>query len=321
MGGIVNGKIHDNDCPDDQAVICSDTLIVDYFFFGANKATIIGGLQDTIFCSEEKPMNYVRVYAGSRLAVVYGDISILVQGGNIMHLFGGSQGDVDIAADVRKFPADPRDPSIPEDAREDMIAYYDTHPNVAGTGGNIYITLEGGTVHNVYGGNDKNGNVEGEIVIIVNDQNLECPLVIDTIYGACNQAVYSPDLVNGQPIVSPQVYVKNGRVNYDVFGGGLGGDSHYPNAGKAVSCPKVVIGDNDPQHPNNTATIGREVFGGGSNGDVVGNTKVILQGKATVGHYEDDELIGGNVFGGGKHGNVDGNTDVIVVPATTTPEP
>ena len=313
MGGTVVGKIHDNECSEEQSAICNDTLIVDYFFFGANKATIIGGLQDTIFCDDEHPMNYVRVYAGSRLAVVYGDISILVRGGNITHLFGGSQGDVDVSADVRKFPANPAtDPNVAEEDRQDLIDYMAAHPGIAGTGGNIYITLEGGTVHNVYGGNDKNGNVEGEIVIVVNDQNLNCPLVIDTIYGGNNQAVYAPDLVNGQPIVSPQVYVKNGRVNYDVFGGSLGGDSHYQNAGQVTSCPKVVIGDNDPAHPNNTATIGRDVFGGGSSGKVIGNTQVILQGKATIGF---------DVFGGGKNADVDGNTDVIIVPPSTTPTP
>ena len=49
--------------------------------------------------------------------------------------------------------------------------------------------------------------------------------------------------------------------------------------------------------------IGRDLFGGGSAGNLEGNTKVILQGNAT---------IEGNVYGGCKQSDVTGSTEVIL---------
>ena len=313
MGGTVLGELHDKECNPEESV-CLDDLVVDYFFFGANKATIIGGLRDTIFCDVEggvDPMHYVNVYAGSRLATIYGDIYIVVRGGDITNLFGGSQGSIDRPGHVRKYPhADNPDEMalVPEDAVEDMRAFLAAHQGegLEGTGGNIYMKLEGGTIRNVYGGNQLYGDIDGDIIIEVNSLYDNCLLSIDTLYGGNQMAVYHPDLVNGEPRVSPQVYVKHGKINYDVFGGSLGDQRHlYENAGQVTSHPYVLIGGDES---DDQPIVGRDVFGGGSMADVIGDTKVVLRGNA---------LVEGNVFGGAKHGTIEGTTDVKIAPETS----
>jgi hypothetical protein len=309
-GGNVLGTMQDREC-DQNPKVCPDNLIVEYFFFGANKATIIGGLRDTIFChtgSGEDPMHYHNVYAGSRLAVIYGDIYIVVRGGEITNLFGGSQGSAEHPGHVRRFPSTPEEYAlVPADATAEMQQYMQAHPQLAGQGGNIYMQLEGGTLHNVYGGNQLYGDVDGDIIIIVNSNQDNCTLSIDTLYGGNEQAVYHPYESNNEPRVSPKVYIKNGTVNYDVFGGSMG-DLHHTgeiqNAGRINSYPYVVVGGDET---NDVATIGRDLFGGGSEAKVIGNTKVVLRGKTT---------INGDVFGGSKQGDVEGNTDVEIEPAS-----
>lgn len=308
MGGNVLGPMNDNPCLVNP---CGTTpLTVDYFFFGANKSTIIGGLNDVIECSAS-PMTYQNVYAGSRLAVVYGDIYMEVNGGNITNLFGGSQGSVDRPGHVRRYPHlnNPAEMAlVPSDAYEDMVTYLTLNPGLQGTGGNIYLTLRGGTIHNVYGAIQLYGNVDGDIIVVVDDaRNATCPLVIDTLYGGNEKAIYEP--YDGTTRNSPQVYIKNGTINYDVYCGSLGDrNSVIENAGQVNSNPYVIVGSDNVA---DRATVGRNLYGGGSMADVVGGTKVVLRGNAT---------IGSDVYGGSRQGNVDGSTDVQIAPtASVTP--
>lgn len=328
--GYVLGAMHDMEC-DQETKVCEGDLTVEYFFFGANMATIIGGLRDTIFCTSsdsENHMHYQNVYAGSRWAVIYGDIYLLVQGGEIMNLFGGSMGSEANPGHVRRFPDPISDPDhylddVPADAKEEMRLYLQEHDTVYGKGGNIYMILEGGTIHNVFGGNQLYGNVDGDIIIKVDSKGLDCPLVIDTIYGGNEKAIYHPYAYdNGDTRISPKVYVKNGTVRYDVYGGSLGNLTDNPSTfiadgGRITSKPYVVIGSDNV---NDTVTIGRDVFGGGSKGKVIGDAEVVIRGTST---------INGNVFGGARESDVVGNTNVNIAPTSpiteieipTPPEP
>ena len=283
-----------SDCP------CGDdTLNVLNYYFGANQATIYTGLNHTISCGDK--MTFTNVYAGSRLAVVYGDIYLTVRGGEIRNLYGGNEGSQWISADVRKYPADSTTVTDPK-----LKAHLGTHPEKLGKGGNIYLKLEGGKLGNVYGGNNYRGNVEGNIYIEVDsvpDLDVQCRLEIDNIYGGNNLAAYEPIKSD---TISPVVYLKRGHVNYDVYGGSKGGDpTHNFGNGRVRSNPKVIIGDETGIY---NALVKRDVFGGGNAGDVQGNTKVILQGKT---------IVGGNVYGGSKQSNVTGNTEVILAPPSS----
>ena len=185
------------------------------------------------------------------------------------------------------------------------------------------MILVGGTIHNVFGGNQLYGNVDGDIIIKVDSKGLDCPLVIDTIYGGNEKAIYHPYAYdNGDTRISPIVYVKNGTVNFDVYGGSLGNLTDNPSTfitdgGQITSKPYVVIGSDNV---NDTVTIGRDVFGGGSKGKVIGDAEVVIRGTST---------INGNVFGGARESDVVGNTNVNIAPTSpiteieipTPPEP
>ena len=311
MSGSVHGQQIEHTCDYSP---CNDPLIVENFYFGANEALIVGGLENTITCADD--MNYLNVFAGSRLAVIYGDIKLTVRGGKITNLFGGSQGALgeegmaSKPGDVRRFPSDPDHDSVflalSEGDRTKVLDYMTNHPEVKGTGGNIYLTLEGGDIENVFGGCERLGNVEGEIVVIIDSTYQECPLDVDFVYGGGRFATITPYKVNNQAIVSPKVYVKNGHVNYDVFGGSLGNQQYPDSVGLVTSNPKVMVGDLNADHK---VRIGRNVFGGGGAGPIKGDTKVILQGKTTV---------NGNVYGGAELAAVNGSTDVVIVTNTHT---
>ena len=337
-GSIANGAANSvratNGCTVGVDCPCEQTdLIIENYYFGANMATIYGGLHHSVVCGGEK-FEYKRVYAGSRLAIVYGDIELTVRGGKIGNLFGGCEGSSLISADVRKYPSDWLDHRNDGTYDPDLIHFMDSvyaggsGENLAGKGGNITLRLEGGKLGNVYGGCDYRGNVEGNIRIIVDSSSVEreeCRLDIDYIYGGNNLARYAPDgATPSDSRISPLIELKNGHVNYAVYGGSKGGDpSHLFGNGEVISNPKVIVGDGELGHafrigfidqtdPANPVTYG-DLFGGGSSANVKGNTEVILQGTVDAGG-KSSTVIEHNVYGGGKSGDVDGNTKITVVP-------
>lgn len=295
---------------------CGDSLIVENYYFGANEALTVGGLSHIINCGDN--MNFLNVYAGSRLAVVYGDVKLWVRGGTIGNLYGGNEGSDEVQADVKKYPELGYDwITNPDGHPIEVKQYLDTVPSQYGKGGNIQLVLEGGQLGNVYGGNNFRGNVEGNIVIIVDStQKTPCELSIDNIYGGNNKAAYTPDSLNHQvhlnpDRISPRVYLKKGHVTHDVYGGSEGGNPlHQFGNGDVVSNSLVVIGD--PSNTTKVVRVGGDVFGGGMAATLEGNPVVVLQGKATV---------EGNVYGGSKQSDVRGTTDVRIAPTTSVTPP
>ena len=339
MHGTIGYGVESNNGCTGVSCPCEQTdLIVENYYFGANMATVYGGLNDTVSCGGEAFI-YKKVYAGSRLATVYGDINIIVSGGTIDNLFGGCEGSQYISADVRKYPVDWQSHRTDGTYDVEMISFLDSvltyhHVDLGGQGGNITITLKGGKLGNVYGGCDYRGNVEGNIWIIVDSSTVsldECRLDIDYIYGGNNLAEYAPDGDTPSPTrVSPLIELKRGHVNYDVYGGSKGGDpDHHFGNGLVISNPKVIVGGYvDPDNPNNkyrfrighidrtvpaNPVVYGDLYGGGSAANVKGNTEVVIWGTVD-GEGNPSTVIENNVFGGGKSGDVDGNTKVTVVP-------
>ena len=78
-------------------------LVVENKYFGANMAPVYNGKVSEVICGED--FVYRNVYAGSRLATIYGNIVLTIRGGSIGNLYGGSEGSDYISADVRKWPA------------------------------------------------------------------------------------------------------------------------------------------------------------------------------------------------------------------------
>ena len=287
-GGVtfVNGSGVSTDCNE-------GVLKVLNHFCGGNEVDILGNFTHEFTC--ENRLEYSALYGGCRLGTTYGNVTLIITGGQFGTIFGGPRGDPSFAASIKKFPASraemEADALLPLDERKytnEMIDWMDAHPGLWGTGGNVTIILRGGTVGTVYGGCDVNGTVEGRITIIVDSTGTDCPLDINTIYGGGNLAAYTPDTASTDPNYNfPLIDLRNGHVNRNVYGGGRGSLASTTN-GTVNSNPLVHM---HPDVANGKKFIVKgNITGGGELGPVNGNTKVLMEyGR-----------VQGSVYGGGK---------------------
>ena len=268
--GVINGPITYTT----EEGPCGDMTILDHFL-GSNQVTIFGDVTATINCNPDNPMTFVNLYCGSNRAQIYGNINVTIKGGVFENVYGGSKGRLDE-------PAYSSDINIINE--EDIAQYPDEHL-VLGEGGNITLTINGGTIGNLFGACDLNGNVEGKVSITVDNIQNECGLFIGNIYGGGHITDYTP---NDPDIRSPKIMVLNATVG-----------------GPTSDLPIIGNTGNDTIYEGN-------VFGGGYYGHVTSNPEVI------IGNGTDQSLVNieGNVYGGGKQGRVNGNADVVIVPHT-----
>jgi len=219
--------------------------------------------------------------------------------------------------------------------------------------GNVTLTVTSGKFGRVFGGNNKGGNIMGSITVNIYEDGCK-PLVIGEVYGGGNQAPYSvygctKDGETGKwtPNTDGTLYFDQeteGRAAIQVnvvactsvgkvFGGGMGetakviGNTHVD-----VNLMKGII------NGVKQSTIGKvgQIFGGGGEADVTGNTLVevgtelvlnedegvhITKGTYTSssdGTYlspTNDEYIdmpSAGIYGGGYSADVDGNTTLHI---------
>ena len=166
--------------------------------------------------------------------------------------------------------------------------------------GNVTLNITNGTFDRVFGGNNLSGTINGSIT--VNIEEIGCrPIIIGELYGGGNQAGYSVYGYNDDdtPIESgttplyddPVVNVKSFTSIGKIFGGGLGeGAKMVGNPtvnvngvyGKWYNDEKSVVGDNAktpknypiPSHALGNMGAINEIFGGGNEAKVIGNTTV-----------------------------------------------
>ena len=312
-------------------------LIIGNGYGGGNDAPYVGDIVAEILCGES---DYDNFYGGASHSVIYGNVTLNVSGGTITNLFGGSKGrapgtnstdDPGRPANIRKYPSVADITAHHDDGTYPpaLIALYDSNHETyansyAGTGGNVTVNLYGGTLTNVFGGSDANGNIEGVITVNVLDVEGDCPLKIANIYGASNNARYTPDDIVVEEVqqkpISPVINVVHIKdevgISQNVYGGGKG------HTATVTSNPLVNIGYDATELPYIPTTysvpssgrhvlVSGNVYGGGEEGPVDGSTTVnIYQGTiGTIEYTKSDEegpydgithLTGGNVFGGGK---------------------
>ena len=270
-------------------------LKVDYHFCGGNEVDIVGDFHYTFSCEDN--LDYLGLYGGCRLGTTYGNITLTIEGGTFASVYGGPRGDRGFAAKVRKYDAE----HVPDSLVIDGVTKHLTSAEkdaLIGTGGNVTIILKGGTIGNVYGGCELNGDVEGRITIVVDDAGTSCPLSIDNIYGGGDRAFYNPDTANSaKPYYTadysyPYIQLKNGTVNNNVFGGGKGLDGSL-TAGYVASNPLIVM---NPDVANGKKFIVKgNIYGGGELGQTAGNTTIDI----------DTGTVRGTVYGGGKGSTAD----------------
>lgn len=198
------------------------------------------------------------VYGGGALANTNGS-NVTLGGGTVRDIYGGGLGDEDHPAEVS---------------------------------GAVQVTVNNGTVVDVFGCNNVKGAPTSTVQVNINNN------VTNSVYGGGNQAACS---------VSPAVYINKGVVGGNVFGGGLG------EGAIVTGTPTVTIGDLT-NGENAVATVTGDVYGGGDAAKVKGTTSVLVQKCNTV--------INGDVYGGGnaadiaKNNGAGGSTSVAVTGGT-----
>ena len=230
--------------------------------------------------------------------------------------------------------------------------------------GNVELTITSGSFGKVFGGNNQSGAIFGHIILNIEETGCR-PIIIDELYGCGNNAAYSvygykeSTDADGYKIYVPRTSENDGTAvtfNKDanqtahttpkyadpqlniisctsigkVFGGGYGsGAVVYGNP--TVNINQIYGKAYDGNAYTATATtlgeIG-EVFGGGNEANVVGNTNVNIGTASTVQLHELIKSDGtykmsgakpvlganitGNVYGGGNQAEVTGNTNVNI---------
>ena len=266
---------------------CAPMEIVE-LYGGNNKADAAGDISLTMACSNSScKVDYL--FGGSRMANISGNVELNVYGGEYDYVFGGNNLSGTITGDV-------------------TLNLYGGTINEAAFGGNKGGYDEGSVFHD-------GGTILGDITVNVEDQNLECPLEVNHVFGAGDLAIYTAPTGTGAREFNPMVNIKHIRTGQSITGNVYGGGNGNPEdssqePGRVTGNPKVTIGDITAGHESYIANINGNVFGGGNAAKVVGNTTVLMQ-KA-------NSTVGQDIFGGGNLAMVTGATDVDIDNGTVT---
>ena len=163
--------------------------------------------------------------------------------------------------------------------------------------GSTTLNIYAGNIGSAFGGSNINGNISGAITVNMDWSQSDCDeKSITNIFGASNLATYAPTTPGNYPAVN----IKHGTVG-NVFGAG-NGDPNDPTKGIVTSNPVVTIGD---AVQGNYAVVTGNVYGGGNNAAVTGNTTVI---------YDDNNASStvAKLFGGGNAAGVSGSATVTL---------
>lgn len=159
--------------------------------------------------------------------------------------------------------------------------------NQAAISTDVTLDINTGIINKVFGGNNTSGEIDGDIIVNIEQNNTTNGWYVGEVYGGGNLAAYSG---------SPQVNITNGLVSNNVYGGGKG------NTAIVTGNPVVTIGDNDVDH---VAVVSGDVYGGGDAAAVTGTTTVA---------YNDNNASSsvGNLFGGGNEAGVSSTATVTL---------
>ena len=297
-----------------------------YVYGGGNAAHITNGNTDVTIYGGNKIGNVFGGGNGTNTpANVSGNTNVKIYGGTIGRVFGGSNSQGNIGGTInvtaQSQPETPGDTPCPMLVDElygggnmagskagkitigcmndgDMINYVYGGANQADIEGDIALTMTGGRIGNLFGGNNQSGNISGGIKVDVN-WNSDCvDSYLGNVFGGGNLAPYT--IPNNKALA---VNILNGTVSGNVYGGGKGLDSDHAK-GQVTGNPVVTIGDATKLTDNNVQAIVKgDVYGGGDAGDVVGTPVVTVLDKSNT--------TIGNVYGGGNAADVSG-TDVRI---------
>ena len=156
----------------------------------------------------------------------------------------------------------------------------------------VVVNIKGGSVTNVFGANNINGAPQQSVTVNISGGNM------NYVYGGGNLAPYSVSHLTNKAF--PAVNVSNGLIRNAVYGGGLGetaivtGNPQIIMTGGTIGSTETIDG--------NVTILGGNIFGGGNEAPVHGNTNVVVTGGE----------VKCNVYGGGNKAVVSGTSTVTI---------
>ena len=138
--------------------------------------------------------------------------------------------------------------------------------------GNVELTVTSGHFDRVFGGNKFSGDIKGTITVNVEETGCN-PIIIGELYGGGNEAPYQTPAGGVGPTLNVRSFTSIGNI----YGGGYGaaavvtGDTHV----NIEAC----IGSGSVGRAGAIGTITGNVYGGGNEAKVEGNTHVNIGTK------------------------------------------
>ena len=167
----------------------------------------------------------------------------------------------------------------------------------------IVLTIQSGRFNRVFGGNNLGGNITGTITVNIEETGCH-PIIIGQLFGGGNQAAYTAPSGKHGPTVNVKSFTSIG----EIYGGGYGANATV--TGDTYVNINVCMGNNTNAETDVTAAHTNKWihFVAGKNPDDSDKIVTVWQPEHTPGS------IGtiGNVFGGGNEAGVDGNTNVQI---------
>ena len=170
----------------------------------------------------------------------------------------------------------------------------------ADVNGNVVLNITNGTYGQVFGGNDRGGNISGSITVNIEETGCN-PIIIGELYGGGNLAAYTAPTGINSPVVNVKSFTSIGTV----FGGGYGA------AAKITGNPEVNIDVVKGIHmgtviDENSRVIGSTVKKSGDEGySTTEGFEIPSHAANTIGAI-------GTVYGGGNAAPVIGNTNINI---------
>ena len=307
--GKIHGSVHINSNAKDPD--CDCVLELESFYTAGNNADVDGDAIAVVDCMPDKVTP--EIYGGAKNANVKGNVELTIRGGTFGKVFGGNNQSGAIFGHI-------------------ILNIEETNPDCSPIIIDELYGCGNMAAYSVYGyyqdGTDENGYPKYVPRTSANDH---VPVTFEgkphtNPNAVANKYQYDDPVVN---IIS---CTRIGKV----FGGGLGlGAVVYGNPTVNINQMKGVwagktygTGDDALVIDDDLGKIG-DVFGGGNEAEVKGNTTVNIGTATTVQHHlsynkdtgvytmsEDKVVLGaniiGNVYGGGNKANVTGSTKVNI---------
>ena len=171
----------------------------------------------------------------------------------------------------------------------------------ADVNGNVVLNITNGTYGQVFGGNDRGGEIRGSITVNIEETGCR-PIIIGELYGGGNLAAYTAPTGINSPVVNVKSFTSIGNI----FGGGYGA------AAKITGNPEVNI-DVVKGRYNETAVIAENSRVIGSTVKKPGDTGYsATEGFEIPSHAANTIGAIGTVYGGGNAAPVVGNTNINI---------